>query len=236
MTFKTYLDKSRDLGTSLLLVIPLFVIYQIGVLTTGGVRNGVDFMSDVLWAITDGSMLVYLGINLAVLAAFVGGVLYLRRTGDLSPRIFPAVIGESTLYAMLLGGVVIQLMSSLGMGALLSTGGGGYGILTSIVLSVGAGLYEETVFRLILMGGLFLAGTRIFDLPTWMSAVMAVFVSSFIFSGVHYIGDLGDAFTLGSFMFRFIAGVLLAVIFYLRGFAVAVYTHAIYDIIVMVFH
>jgi len=72
-------------------------------------------------------------------------------------------------------------------------------------------------------------------MPAWMSAVFAVILSSLVFSGIHYIGSLGDAFTLGSFMFRFFAGVILAVIFYLRGFAVAVYTHAIYDIIVMVF-
>lgn len=234
--FKSYLEMSRDLGTSLVLVIPLFVLYQIGILMTGGIRNGVDFVSDVLFAVTEGSMLGYLGINLGVLAAFVGGVMYLRKKGDLNPRIFPFVIAESTVYALLLGGAVVQLMSSLGMGALLSTGGGGeYGILTSFVLSIGAGLYEETVFRLIMMGGMFLAAVKFLDIPDWMAAVGAVILSSLIFSGVHYIGELGDAFTLGSFMFRFFAGVLLAAIFYLRGFAVAVYTHAIYDIIVMIF-
>lgn len=234
--FKSYLEMSRDLGTSLVLVIPLFVLYQIGILMTGGIRNGVDFASDVLWAITEGSMLGYLGINMGVLIAFIGGVFYLKSRGELHPRIFPFVIAESTVYALLLGGAVIQLMSSLGMGALLATGGAGdYGILTSFVLSIGAGLYEETVFRLFLMGGLFLAAVKFLDIPNWMAAVGAVLISSLIFSGVHYIGALGDPFTLGSFMFRFFAGVLLAAIFYLRGFAVAVYTHAIYDIIVMVF-
>jgi len=236
-SFKGYLQMSRDLGKSLVLVIPLFVLYQIGILMTGGIRNGVDFVSDVLFLITEGSMLGYLGINLGVVLAFIGGVFYLKRRGDLNPRVFPFVVAESTVYALLLGGAVVQLMSSLGMGALLSTGGAGdYGILTSFVLSIGAGLYEETVFRLVMMGGLFWAGVKFLDIPEWMSAAAAVLVSSLIFSGVHYIGDLGDAFTLGSFMFRFFAGVLLAVIFYLRGFAVAVYTHAIYDIIVLVFN
>lgn len=236
MTFKQYLEDSRDLFTSMVLVLPLFVAYQIGVLLTGGVRNGVDFMSDLLWAAAGHELLTYLGINLGVLIAFAAGTWYLRDRGHFKPEIWPWVIGESTLYAMVFGSAVIGLMSSLGLDVLLSTGGQGYGVFSSLVLSIGAGLYEEIVFRLILMGGLFHAASRWAKLPVWLAAIGAVLISSFIFSGVHYIGALGDAFTLGSFLFRFFAGILLAAIFYLRGFAVAVYTHAIYDIIVMVFH
>ena len=236
MGFRDYLDASRDLGTSIVLVIPLFILYQLGVLATGGIRNGVDFMSDAMWLLADGHLLTYLGINLGVLLAFGGAVVYLRKKGEFNPQIFPFILAESTLYAMFFGSAVILLMSSLGLDVLLSTGGKGYGVFDSIVLSLGAGLYEETVFRLIGMGGLFLLGTRVFKMPNWMAAVVAVIVSSLIFSAIHYVGDLGDAFVLGSFLFRFFAGVLLAIIFYLRGFAVAVYTHAIYDIIVMVFH
>ena len=103
------------------------------------------------------------------------------------------------------------------------------------MLSIGAGLYEETVFRLVLMGGGFYALTRWAKLGPWAAAGIALLASSFIFSAVHYIGPLGDAFEIGSFLFRFFAGVVLAAIFYVRGFAIAVYTHAIYDIIVMLF-
>ena len=233
---RDYLERSRDLGTGLILVIPLFVLYQIGVLSTGGVRNGVDFLSDVMWFVSNGEMLKYIGINVAILLGFLGLTFYLRRKGTFHPSVFPYVVAESAFYAMFLGTGVVQLMSSLGMGKLLAAGSGAeYGLLTSLVLSLGAGVYEETVFRLIGMGGLFALGTRAFNMPKWMGAVFAVILSSLVFSGIHYVGSLGDAFTLGSFMFRFFAGVILAVIFYLRGFAVAVYTHAIYDIIVMVF-
>ncbi len=236
MGFKDYIEASRDLGTSIVLVLPLFVLYQIGVLATGGVRNGVDFVSGLMWLVADGQLLSYLGINVGVLLAFLGVVAYLRKKGDFQPKIFPYVLAESTLYAMLFGSTVVLMMSTLGLDALLSTGPKSYGVFDSLVLSIGAGLYEETVFRLIGMGGLFLIGTRAFDMPPWMAAVAAVLLSSVIFSGIHYIGPLGDPFAMGSFLFRFFAGVLLAAIFYLRGFAVAVYTHAIYDIIVMVFN
>ncbi len=233
---KTYLAESRDLFGSLVMVVPLFVLYQLGVLVTGGIRNGVDFVTDVMWLASGNSLSTYLLINLGILVVFGIGLFVLREKGTFKPKIWPWVVAESTVYALLLGSAVVFLMSSLGLDALLSTGPKDYGFFTSIVLSLGAGLYEETVFRLILMGGMFWAGVKAMKLPTWVSAVGAVVLSSLIFSGIHYVGSLGDAFTLGSFVFRFFAGVLLAVIFYLRGFAVAVYTHAIYDIIVMVFN
>jgi len=235
-TLKQYYEDSRDLFTSIVLVIPLFIIYQIGVLTTGGVRNGVDFVSDLMWLAADNSLWGYLGINVGIRVAFFVGLFLLREKGTFKPKIWPWVVAESTIYALLLGTGVIFLMSSLGLDALLSTGGDGGGVLTSIVLSLGAGLYEEIVFRLILMGGMFWVGTNVAKLPTWVAALGALILSSLIFSGIHYVGSMGDTFALGSFVFRFFAGVLLAGIFYLRGFAVAVYTHAIYDIIVMVFH
>lgn len=234
--FGSYFEESKDLGTSLILVMPLFVIYQIGVLMTGGVRNGVDFVSDLMWLVSDGSLGIYLGINLAILAGFGATLLHLRHKGSWHPGLFPFIVAESTVYAMFLGTAVLQLMSTLGLSPLLATGSeGDYGIITSVVLSLGAGIYEETVFRLIGMGGLYLLARKVMDIPSWMAAVGALLISSFIFSAIHYVGPLGDAFTMGSFLFRFFAGILLAAIFYLRGFAVAVYTHAIYDIIVMVF-
>jgi membrane protease YdiL (CAAX protease family) len=234
--FGSYFDESKDLGTSLILVMPLFVIYQIGILMTGGVRNGVDFVSDVMWLISDGSLGVYLGINGAIFAGFAITLATLRHKGTWHPGLFPFILLESTIYAMFLGTAVIQLMSTLGLSPLLATGSEGeWGIITKVVLSLGAGIYEETVFRLIGMGGLYWLARKVMDIPSWMAAIAALLISSFVFSAIHYVGPLGDAFTMGSFLFRFFAGILLAAIFYLRGFAVAVYTHAIYDIIVMVF-
>lgn len=236
LTLRGYLEESRELFTGMILVLPLFIMYQIGVLLTGGVRNGVDFVSDLLWALANGSLLNYLGINVAILIGFIAAIFVLRKNGEFKPKLWFPIVAESTVYALLLGSVVLGMMSSLGLDALLSTGPKDYGIFTSFVLSIGAGLYEEIVFRLILMGGMFWALDKTPGVPTFAAAAVAVIASSLIFSGIHYVGALGDPFSLGSFTFRFFAGIILAVIFYVRGFAVAVYTHAIYDIIVMVFN
>jgi len=236
MTFKHYLSETRDPYANIILVLPLFVAYQIGILLTGGLRNGVDFMTDLLFAAAGGNSWNYLMINLGVIAAFGIALFVLRKNGSFRAELWPWVVAESTLYAMCLGTAVIALMQSLGMGHLLVVGTvGSAGIFDKLVLSIGAGMYEELVFRLFLTGGLFLLASRVFGWTNMVAAIFAVITSSLAFSGVHYIGSLADTFTLGSFMFRFFAGVILAAIFYLRGFAVAVYTHAIYDILVMMF-
>lgn len=235
-TLERYLSETKDPYTNVILVLPLFVAYQIGILVTGGVRNGVDFMTDVLFLAAGHDFWTYIAINLGVLVVFVVALLYLRRSGKFRMSIWPWVVGESTLYAAVLGSAVIGIMRQLGLGGLLASGvAGEFGPLDKLVLSIGAGMYEEVVFRLILTGGLFWLGRKLFGWSNWIAALIAVVLSSLAFSGVHYIGSLGDAFTMGSFLFRFFAGVILAVIFYLRGFAIAVYTHAIYDVLVLVF-
>ncbi|NBB73510.1 MAG: CPBP family intramembrane metalloprotease, partial [Bacteroidetes bacterium] len=55
-----------------------------------------------------------------------------------------------------------------------------------------------------------------------------------IFSAVHYVGPFGDAFTLASFSFRFLFGLALNGLFLWRGFGVAAWTHALYDVMLVV--
>ena len=58
-------------------------------------------------------------------------------------------------------------------------------------------------------------------------------MGALLFSAVHYIGALGDAFTLPSFMFRFLFGLALNVVFLVRGFGIAAWTHALYDVMIV---
>ena len=211
------------------------VAFGIGLFISSALGYPIGFFLGFLGVALFG--LVYLAINAAFLVSFcVGIVIVRRRGGTFEPRIFPYVVVESTVYASLFGAAVLQIMNVLGFGGLLASGANGaeFGVIQKIVLSLGAGVYEELVFRLIGMGGIFWVLERFArDLPRWISALIAVTLSSLIFSAIHHIGALGDPFTLGVFLFRFFAGALLAFIYWTRGFAVVVYTHAIYDIIVM---
>jgi membrane protease YdiL (CAAX protease family) len=103
-----------------------------------------------------------------------------------------------------------------------------------LALSLGAGLYEELFFRVILVTVLILVFTKVFG-KKWAAVTAAVVLSALLFSAVHYIGSMGDAFTLGSFLYRFLFGLILNGIYVWRGFGVAAWTHAIYDIMVIAF-
>jgi membrane protease YdiL (CAAX protease family) len=59
----------------------------------------------------------------------------------------------------------------------------------------------------------------------------AFVVSSLLFAGYHHVGPGGEPFESTVFAFRFVAGCILAGLFAARGFAVAVWTHVIYDVI-----
>lgn len=227
---RRYLKQSHDPLTSLVLILPLFLAYQIGVLSTGGVRNGVDFMTDLLFWLSGGSLLGYLGVNGGILLGLLGAIFWLRRKNQFRPQLFPWIMVESAVYAVFFGSAVVYLARLFGFGALLSIGG----LSNRLVLSIGAGLYEELVFRWMLMSGLFLLGTRYLRQPAWLVGMAALLVSSAVFSAVHHVGNMGEAFTLSAFVFRFFAGVLLASIYSVRGLAVAVYTHAFYDVLVLV--
>lgn len=235
LSARRYFEQSRDSTNSLILVAPLFVVYQVGILATDGWRNGADLVTGWLFALTGGSVVLYTGLNVAVLAACLA--LYLRRRsiGALHPRTALLVPVESTVYAMVAGFLVSELLLRIGlrpafMGAAADTPS--MGPLDTVVLSIGAGTYEELVFRGLLMSGLaalFLRRTR----SRILALAGAVFLSSAVFSAFHYWPLGMDPWELWSFAFRFMLGVAFALLYLWRGFAVAVYTHAIYDIFVL---
>lgn len=110
-------------------------------------------------------------------------------------------------------------------------------LMADIVTSIGAGIYEELVFRLILIVFLIFFFQDVVKLGRNNSIVLSVIISAALFSAHHHIfllnGQLtsnGD-FNITEFGFRTIAGVYFSVLFAARGFAITAGTHIFYDII-----
>jgi membrane protease YdiL (CAAX protease family) len=101
----------------------------------------------------------------------------------------------------------------------------------ALVGFLGAGLYEETLFRLLLIP-LFFKILRVLQTPQVLASSAAVTASALLFSLAHHAGTPGEAFTWFAFIFRWLAGVYFAWIFVVRGFGVAVGTHTAYDVLV----
>ena len=226
--------KRYDPMTSLVLVVPVFVIYHLGILLMDR-RNGVDLASTLFFGVLRQSVGLYVGLTLAIGAALIGAGFYLRKKGKARVFAFVPVLLESFVWAIVMTFTVGWLTAQVLPDPALQVGANPLGPIDKIVMSCGAGFHEELVFRVVIFGGLGLLFRRVLNLRATLSFALALVISSAIFSGIHYVGELGDEFTLASFVFRFFAGVYLALLYRFRGFAVAVYAHALYDVMVLLF-
>jgi len=104
-------------------------------------------------------------------------------------------------------------------------------IIEQTIGYIGAGVYEETLFRLFLFSGLVWILTSA-DCPRSVAIVPAAFASAVAFAAAHHLGPHGESYEGFVFLFRTLAGLYFAFIYHFRGFAVAVGTHTLYDLFV----
>jgi len=153
--------------------------------------------------------------------------------------VFAAMLGEATVLALLfgvtVGRVTWEVVHPPGPAAMIGTSQiEQLSWSTRLMLSVGAGLYEELLFRVLLVAGLAGLARTIFGWGTALAGVWATLVGAILFSAAHYIGPYGDRLTLYSFVFRMIAGVFFSALYLLRGFGITAWTHALYDAFLLV--
>jgi membrane protease YdiL (CAAX protease family) len=228
-------DNPRNLLTSLVLVFPLFLVYQVGVLFTLPMLNGADFVTILLFRTFGLSLKGYLLFLAGLVLLFGLGVTLLQRRQRFNRAVILPVLLESTIWALTMGSLIVLVMTKLlGFSPRLAAGIESQGLLTRLVMSLGAGVYEETVFRLGLLGGLVVLFQRGLRTARWAALSGAFLVSSVLFSAIHHVPPYGDPFAIEPFTFRVLAGMFFGLLYQWRGFAVAVYTHAIYDVFVLV--
>jgi hypothetical protein len=217
-----------DTGTSLVFILPLLLLYQIGVLFADA-GNGVDFVTGWLFALVGRSPRNYLFLNLSFAVVMVGVLMYLRGRRGFRLAPFTPLLLESGIYALTLGSFIVFVMEHLlGFDGLLALGHVG----NALVISLGAGVHEELVFRLGVMGG----GAyvlRVVGLPSAVAVGAALGVSALLFSAAHHVGPFSDPLDLGVFTYRALAGAVFGLLFYFRSLAHAVYTHFLYDLYVI---
>jgi hypothetical protein len=105
-----------------------------------------------------------------------------------------------------------------------------FGFASQLMVSLGAGIYEELLFRVLLVGALAWVARRVFGWRPLATGIFATLLGALIFSAFHYVGPYGDRLELGSFTFRAVAGVLFSGLYLLRGFGITAWTHALYDV------
>lgn len=229
----------------LLFLFPLLAVYEAGVIWMGGdqapqVRNGADaWMRGLLQSA--GVPFGFL-VPILVVVILLGWHLKAHHPWKISGETLMGMFAESILFAFLL--IVAGQLQNLAFEKLgnpevpLSVRGttGSRSLIenptTALAISyVGAGIYEEALFRLCLLPMCFGAFRMLKLNKTW-AAVLSVLATSVLFSVAHHVGPMGEPFRLFPFTFRMIAGLFFAGLFVLRGFGITVGTHTAYDLLV----
>ena len=238
---REYWGQSRRPLASLAFVLPLLVLYEGGVVVLGphAVRNGADVW---LRKLLDG-----LGFgNYFLLPALTVGLLLAwhhisHQRWRISPAVLYTMFAECAVLALalLIAGrvqsvVAQELMSpraAEGVPAAISELSDKTAVMGMVLGFAGAGVYEEVLFRLILLPPAWLCLSRL-GAARAVRIVGVVVATSLAFAAAHYLGPYGEHFDPFSFSFRFTAGAVFAMLFVYRGFGIAAGTHALYDIFV----
>jgi hypothetical protein len=238
-----YWRLSRQPLASLAFIAPLLVAYEFGVLVLdeNAARNGADvWLRQLLDLIGFGQYFLLPALTVSIL---VGWHHATRQPWRVSPSVLYGMAAECFVLTFLLR-LTLELQTAVIEGwAGAPTGAAGAldldisWVLPSLVGYLGAGVYEELLFRLVLLS-LMARALQQLGASQRRSLVAAVAFTSVAFAVAHYIGPGGDAvhlaqadFWLG-FSFRVFAGTLFGALFVCRGFGIAAGTHAGYDILV----
>ncbi len=225
-----YHRNTKSLVYSYLASLPLLFLYEFLIyVSQPDTHHYVRIAADV-WI---RQFLAMLGYNTTILtfgiALIVGIVIFIidrKKETELKISYFLGIILESLVYAVVLA-IVISRFTTVLVNAVPSENVP-LSPIQSFALSLGAGLYEELFFRVILVSA-FLWIFKLLKFTQWARYFAAVVASAVLFSLAHFTGSLGEPFTLYAFIFRFLFGLALNLIYVTRGFGAAAWTHALYD-------
>ena len=237
---RDYFRLTRKHSYSLLFALPLLVLYEVGAWgisgPTSGMRNGADVLLRAALAAGGVHGTAAFAAVLLVVGALLIALERRRERVPLRAPLFAGMLAESTGYAVLFGAVVGTVTQWLLGGRVRLAADGGVAQLPmgeQVVLSLGAGLYEELLFRVLLVGalaGLFGA----LGMKRKNAGIAAAVLGALLFSAFHYIGPYAYPLEMQSFVFRLVAGLAFSGLFLVRGFGVAAWTHALYDVFLVV--
>ena len=232
MWINKYWLSTRTPLYSFLFTIPLFFIYELGIFFTSSsemvsMRNGADALMR--------QVLIALGINgfywigIIFFLGFIIIFIYQRKYWsdiEIHGDFLLIMMVESLIWST----VLFYFMSNVNILLIINNSSI---LIQQVTLAVGAGIYEEFLFRVLLITCI---GNMLGFIFQWSNRInnwVAMIIAAGIFSSFHFIGDFGDYFSFNIFMVRFFAGIVLGVLYFFRGFGITAWTHAIYDLIVL---
>ncbi len=240
----TYWQASRAPRYSLLFALPLLIFYQVLAALAppgpGGVtiRSGADVVlqSVFVWLAGAWGPRIFLLCLIGVGAWLIARDIRTNRA-SIRPALLAGMLLEAICLALVFGIVVGGLTAALlgGPAPAMAIGLTLQRInrWTLLMISLGAGIYEELLFRVLLVGLIAWTAHKVLGFRPLVAGIAATVLGAVIFSAFHYIGPFGDPWDVYSFVFRTIAGLFFSGLYLLRGFGITAWTHALYDVFLL---
>lgn len=220
---KGYFHRSETPLTSLVFLLPFLIIYDVGMLYLPSDIVAYTWVQEFFQFFgVYGRHLPALSVAMILLAWHIAS----KAPWHVSPRDLSGMFLEClvlTIPLLLMTRVAAHYLPMLAVKQFLPG---------MFVLSVGAGIYEELVFRLGAFTVLTILLVDLMKMPRRWAYPLMVVVSALAFSLYHYLGY--ETFQWHTFAFRTAAGIYFGVVFAFRGFGISAGSHAAYDVIVSV--
>ncbi len=230
--FINYWKFSKTPFYSFLFTLPYFIFYEIGIFFTSQddlvvIRNGADAL--MRQALSRFGIIGLYWLGALFFIAFIITLIAQKKKWKES-----VIVGNyffiMTLESIFWSYILFILMSNMNI---LLMNPNGELLIQQITLAIGAGIYEEFLFRVVLILIISSILTMIFRWSKNNVNIIAIIISAGIFSAFHFIGEFGDFFSFKVFMVRFLAGIFLGFLYLFRGFGITAWSHSIYDLIIL---
>lgn len=228
---------------ALALLTPLVLLYELGsLLYLTDLRHGEmrtikakNLLADFMQVFGVAGLLAP---GVAMLVVLLFWHMLSRDRWQVRPLILLGMVLEAALWTLPLvvfGALLKQAAASAGLWA--AAGADDLSNLSwqaRATISLGAGLYEELVFRLVAIALLHFAARDVLQLSEKVSRIVAIGGSAVAFALYHRVTLAGGDLNWPALVFYTAAGVYFATLYLYRGFGVVVATHALYDLMVLV--
>lgn len=206
-------------------------------------RNAADvWIKDWIQALGPHGGIYAFGVLILGLVVF-GSFSMVRSKQDINLKYILYTIFESSAYAWILAFVASWLTTFVLVHLRIDSQ-----TQFNLVLALGAGVYEELIFRAIGYGLAPFVLLMLFRLPDLFKRggaeyrkainehigfelkIFAAIISSLLFAWLHNV----NSFSLAEYttLYRFFMGLLFCLLFEIRGLGIAVWTHSLYDVFV----
>ena len=229
----SYWKVTKNIYYSLLFIFPMLFLYEIMCWIqfagkSAEIRNGADvFLRQLIMGYGKYSESFY-GLILIIL--FLAIMFFNRnvvKRGRLKFTFLFYMLAESLLWS--LGFLILMSISERITLSILERNI----IPEQFYLAIGAGIWEELLFRVGAIGLCFSFLAKFIGYSGLYSVLIAIIFSALLFSLFHYIGPFGDIFTYKSFYIRTWAGIFLGSLYLFRGLGITAYTHIFYDMAII---